>query len=137
MTWATYADHFYTLSRLQSVYLPAAPHTDNLFSYLSNTQSPVSHVAGAKKTNINLHPGHHSSVNLLRSPSGIIVMSNKTKLTIRKKSVKVIFFFFRIAGTCLWWWKRYILIVTHCFFSLIKVFTFTIQWLTSWLNHMS
>lgn len=54
----------------------------------------MSHVAGAKKTNINLHPGHHSSVNLLRSPSGIIVMSNKTKLTIRKKSVKVIIFFF-------------------------------------------
>lgn len=31
MTGTTYANHFYIQSSLQSVYLPAAPHTDNLF----------------------------------------------------------------------------------------------------------
>lgn len=77
MTGTTYAGHFYIQSRLQSVYLPAAPHTDNLF--LLSPRHSISCVScgWSKKTYTNLHPGQRSSVSLFWSLCWIIVICRR------------------------------------------------------------
>lgn len=75
---------------LRSVYLPAAPHTDNLFLLSPRHSITVSHVAGA--------PGQNSSVSLFWSLRYMIIIWKKMHPRIWPRKVrhyaKRFFFFF-------------------------------------------